>query len=308
MLWCVRAALCGISQVPLCSAMSKAGVSQVAGAAVDTMAEAAPQAEAAPARISAKGKRGTSVDDSATPAKRARQVAAGSGSKKDARQKKEVPQEPVKPELPKNAFTLFGKVKWPVLVGTPQDRLEQAQLMWKVLPPNDRSACKVEAAELRAKHEQDCEQYKTDYEAWRKSLPPAARAELKFKEKEATEAAKAHAKEQAERARVYRARLKDMGDTLKGPCWDGSRGTLRFNSVGDDLFAFIFGRYAPARASESSPVISSQLDKSKAIAVFGVTKLRGGSMYAKFEVCAMSVNYRSREQVLELGYEMNDYF
>ena len=141
----VRAALCGISQVPLCSAMSKAGVSQVAGAAVDTMAEAAPQAEAAPARISAKGKRGTAVDDSATPAKRARKVAADSGSKKDARQKKEVPQEPVKPELPKNAFTLFGKVKWPVLVGTPQDRLEQAQLMWKVLPPNDRSAYKVEA-------------------------------------------------------------------------------------------------------------------------------------------------------------------
>jgi len=300
--------------------MSEAGVSQVAGAAVDAMAKAAPQAEAAPASIAAKGKRGAAVDECATPAKRARKVAADSSSKKDARQKKEVPQEPVEPEPPKNAFTLFAKVKWPVLVGTPQDRLEQAKLMWKVLPPNDRSAFEVEAAELRAKHEQACKQYKSDYEAWRKALPPAARAELKSKEKEAAQAAKAHAKEQAEHARAHQARLKDMGDTLKDNlkiCCFGSRRrgvwkvpdrTLRFNSIGDDLFTYIFGRYAPARSSESSPVISFRLDKSQAIAVFGVTKLRGGSMYAKFEVCAISVNYRSREQVLELAYKMDEYF
>lgn len=64
----------------------------------------------------------------------------------------------------------------------------------------------------------------------------------------------------------------------------------------------------PPGASSSSQAINFQLNKAQTASVFGVTKLRGGSMYAKFEVCSMSVSYRPRENILDLSYKMNDYF
>merc|ERR1711862_881258 len=109
-----------------------------------------------------------------------------------------------------------------------------------------------------------------------------------------------------ERERDYRVILKNMGDRLKsnlqicrfgpkrGGIWAVPDGQLRFNNVDCGLFKFIFG----AQATESTPVISLKLSKAHAGSVFGVTKLRGGSMYAKFEVCAMSVTYRPREKTL----------
>jgi len=227
--------------------------------------------------------------------------------KKGPRQK-ETPPEPQQPGQPSSALALFSKSKWEVLVGTPQDRLEQAKLMWKALSENDRSEFESLAAAERASHAEACEKYKSDYEAWRKKLPPAARTELKQKEKEAAQAAKAQAKEQAERSKTFRVVQKNMGDTIKGNLricrfggkhgeWRVPDGTLRFKNIGQDCFNHIFG----ARGT------SFTMDQSQAAAVFGITKLRGGSMYAQFTVCSMTVNYQPRENTLQLSYKMDGF-
>ena len=76
-----------------------------------------------------------------------------------------MPKEPVEPKPPWNAFALFAKSKWSVLVGSKEDRLEQAKLMWKVLEPNDRAAFKSEAAELKVQYDEAQVFDKQDLEA-----------------------------------------------------------------------------------------------------------------------------------------------
>jgi len=118
------------------------------------------------------------------------------------------------------------------------------------------------------------------------------------------------------RERAFRARLKDMGDTIKSNlticCFGGRRhgewrvpdGTLRFKDIEFDCFEYMFGRFAPRGTSGSSAAINFKMDKSQATAVFGITKLRGGSMYATFEVRSMTITYQPHKHSLELSYKM----
>merc|ERR1712187_1055526 len=110
--------------------------------------------------------------------------------------------------------------------------------------------------------------YKRDIEAYRKALPPAARAELKKKEKEAARAEKAREKEHKEREKEYRVILRNMGDRLKGNLqicrfgpkrggiWAVPDGQLRYNDISYDLFRFIFKglQLTPVGATASTPV------------------------------------------------------
>jgi len=299
-----------------------AGILSVAAARAPAEVATAAEVEAKAIAVPAQGKRRRSApSEGATPATKRRKPSQHSGTKKVAPKEKKAPEEPVEPAPPPDAFTLFSKSKWSVLVGGPVARLEQAKLMWKALEPNDRSAFQAQATALQAKHKEACEAYSRDFEAYRQALPPAARAELKRKEREAAQAEKNRAKEQKEREKEFRVRLREMGDRLKdnlqicrfgpkrGGIWAVPDGQIRFRNVGYDFFLFIFrGLTSPAGATQSAPLISLQLSQDQAGSVFGVTKLRGGSMYAKFRVRSMSVTYRPNDQSLELGYKMEEYY
>lgn len=230
----------------------------------------------------------------------------------------------MRPTPPPDAFALFSKSKWDVLVGEPTDRREQAKLMWKASAENDRAAFQMQAAQLKFEYDEACQAYTREYEVYRKALPPAARAELRQQEKEAMQAEKAKAKERQECEKAFRVELKNMGDRVKdnlricrlgpkrGGVWVVPDGQIRFKNVCYDFFRFVFGaemhKCTPLGATESAPVISLQLTQDEAGRVFGVTKLRGGSMYAKFRVSAMSVTYRPQERSLDLGYRMEEYY
>jgi len=300
-----------------------AGPAALAAAA----AEAPPQAEVAAKADSApqcKRRCSAIAEGAVTPAKKPRTSAGGSGAKRAGQRKRAPPEEPVRPAPPPDAFALFSKSKWDVLVGEPKDCLEQAKLMWRASAQNDRTAFQMQAAQLRSEYDEACQAYAREYEAYRKALPPAARAELRQQEKEAMQAEKVRAKERQERDKVFRVELKNMGDRVKdnlqicrlgpkrGGVWVVPDGQIRFKNVCYELFRFIFGvemhKCTPQGATESTPVISLQLTQAEAGRVFGVTKLRGGSMYAKFRVCAMSVTYRPQERSLDLGYKMEEYY
>ena len=136
---------------------------------------------------------------------------------------------------------------------------------------------------------------------------------LHKKEQEAAQLEKVQAKEQKEREKEFRTELKNMGDRLKaslqicrfGPkrrgIWAMPDGQLRFTDISYDFFMFISGhfeqKFTPTGASKSSPMMSVELRGSEPGNVFGVTELRGGSMFAKFQVSAISVTYRPREHV-----------
>lgn len=289
---------------------------QPSGAESAAEVGAAPEGQAAaPAPTAQRKRRGTAEGETPTPAAKKRRCSNNSS-------KKQLPEEPVEPKRPPSAFVIFSKSKWSVLVGESQARLEQAKLMWNALDPNSRSAFECQASELKAQYQEACEAYRRDFEAYRKALPPAARAELKKKEKEAAQAEKIRARDQAkelkEQLAQFRVRKKDMGDRFKdnlqickrGGMWEVPDGHISFKNISYALFIFLFGhlRSKFSGASKSSPVISFQLNQAESGTVFGVTKLRGGSMYAKFEVCSMSVTFHSSEGRLHLGYKMSEYF
>lgn len=181
--------------------------------------------------------------------------------------------------------------------------------MWNALGPNDQSPYHT----LSDKLKQD---YDTKLAAYKKSLSSPAKAELRKKNKE-------HAAQQKAREASHRATLRQVGDSLKGClqiCRVGGRhgdwtvppGHLRVVNINFDTFHHMFGsvmkKLSPSPCSVESAVIAGEMTGDEAGHIFGVTKIRGGSMYAKFVISSMTVMYRPKDKSLQLAYVTEETF
>jgi len=273
----------------------------------------------------AHNKRSLQADESCqTPAKQAKgeQGKAKAQPRSSAKARIALP-EPEKPKSPPSAFKIFCKCKWPVLVGEDKDRFEQAKLMWKAMPANDKDDIEMKAKQLVEQHAQDMEDYDVAVERYKKSLPPAERASLKQKEKDDAKQQKVDAKQQAEdnklKAKEYKVSLKNIGDHLKGNLqirkrggmWSVPDGSVNFSGISLGLFRFMFGhlraKLTPQDFTSETGSIVGQLSGNDAGHVFGVTKIRGGSMYATYTVQRMTVSYQPLKQKLTLAYQMDGF-
>merc|ERR1711920_641055 len=167
------------------------------------------------------------------------------------------------------------------------------------------------------------EEYDLAVERYVKSLPPAERAALKQKAKGDAKQQKIAAKQQVEedklKAKEYKASLKNIGDQLKGSLqickrggmWEVPDGSVNFSGVSFGLFRFMFGHFraklTPQDFTPETVSIVGQLSGCDAGNVFGVTKIRGGSMYATYTIQRMTVSYRPLKQQLTLAYQMDGF-
>jgi hypothetical protein len=209
------------------------------------------------------------------------------------------------------------------LVGEHKDRLEQAKLMWKAMPANDKHDLEAKAKQLAEQHAQEMEEYHAAVERYTKSLPPAERAALKQKAKDDAKQQKMDAKQQAVedklKAKEYKVSLKNIGDQLKGNLqickrggmWQVPDGSVNFSGISLGLFRFMFGHFraklTPRDFTSETASIVGQLSGGDAGNVFGVTKIRGGSMYATYTVQRMTVSYQPLQQKLTLAYQMDGF-
>jgi len=272
-----------------------------------------------------KNKRSLEADESCqTPAKQAKGTRGkAKGQPRPSVKSRSVLSEPEKPKSPPSAFAIFCKDKWPVLVGEDKDRLEQAKLMWKAMPANDKSDLEAKAKQLVEQHAQDMDEYDAAVERYIKSLPPAERAALKQKAKDDAKQQKIAAKKQAEedklRAKEYKESLKNIGDQFKGSLqickrggmWEVPDGSVNFSGVSFGLFRFMFGHFrakmTPQDFTSETVSIVGQLSGRDAGNVLGVTKIRGGSMYATYTIQGMTVSYQPLKQKLTLAYQMDGF-
>mmetsp|Transcript_68115 Transcript_68115/g.121374 ORF Transcript_68115/g.121374 Transcript_68115/m.121374 type:complete len:300 (-) Transcript_68115:80-979(-) len=270
-------------------------------------------------------KRSLQADESCqTPAKQAKGAQGKTKSQpRSSTMSRSVLPEPEKPKSPPSAFAIFCKHKWSVLVGEDKDRLEQAKLMWKVMPVNDKNDLEGKAKQLVEQHARDMEEYDAAVERYIKSLPPADRAALKQKAKDDAKQQKIDAKKQAEedkmKAKEYRVSLKNIGDTLKGSLqickrggmWEVPDGSVNFSGISLGLFQFMFGcfraKLTPQDFTSETGSIVGHLSGADAGHVFGVTKIRGGSMYATYTIRRMTVSYQPSKQQMTLAYQMDGF-
>ena len=268
-------------------------------------------------------------EDCETPAKQPR--GAGVEAKRKACQQqshsavkgKAVLPEPMEPRAPPSAFALLAKQKWHHLVGEGKDRMEQAKLMWKALPANEKMELQLRAKARAEKHEEDKKAYEEALIKYKKSLPPAERAALKQKEKEQAQQQKAEAKQQAqkqkEKAKEYRRAVQDLGDHLKGSLqickhggmWVVPDGSVKFSNISLGLFCYMFGhlrqKMQPPDFNAKSGSVVATISGEDAGGVFGVSKIRGGSMYATHVIRRMMISYRPAQQQLTLEYQTDSF-
>jgi len=259
-----------------------------------------------------------------TPAKQAKAAQSKvKGQPRSSTKSKSVLLEPEKPACPPSAFKMFCSHKWPVLIGEDKDRLEQAKLMWKAMPANDKTDFEAKAKQLVEQHAQDMEEYHAAVERYTKSLPPAERAALKQKAKDDAKQQKIEAKKQAEedklKAKEYKVSLKNIGDELKGSLqickrggmWTVPDGSVSFSGISLGLFRFVFGHFrakmTPQEFTSETGSIVGHLSGGDAGHIFGVTKIRGGSMYATYTIQRMTVSYQPSKQKLTLAYQMDGF-
>mmetsp|Transcript_22679 Transcript_22679/g.57460 ORF Transcript_22679/g.57460 Transcript_22679/m.57460 type:complete len:245 (-) Transcript_22679:512-1246(-) len=153
-----------------------------------------------------------------------------------------------------------------------------------------------------------------------------AKAAEKAAQKEAARAAKAAEREERrlakeeekEESRRLRALHKEMGDEIKSRLhivkrrgeWYVPDGSVAFFQFGKEEFDFIFGsvrgKFEPNPITEKTRVVVGDLDQNECEAVFGKTKLKGGSMYAQFCVKEMTVTWRVQDQKLTVNYSMGE--
>jgi hypothetical protein len=288
-----------------------------------------PAAEATDVSLDSSGhtnnKRSLQADESCqTPAKQAKGAQGkAKGQPRSSAKSRSVLPEPEQPRSPPSAFAIFCKHKWPVLVGEHKDRLEQAKLMWKAMPANDKHNLEAKAKQLVEQHARDMEEYDSAVEGYIKSLPPAERAALKQKAKDDAKQQKMDVKQQAVedklKAKEYKVSLKNIGDQLKdnlqickrGGMWEVPDGSVNFSGVSFGLFRFMFGplraKLTPQDFTPETVSIVGQLSGCDAGNVFGVTKIRGGSMYATYTIKRMTVSYQPLKQKLTIAYQMDGF-
>ena len=231
--------------------------------------------------------------------------------------------EPMEPRAPPSAFALLAKQKWHHLVGEGKDRMEQAKLMWKALPANEKMELQLRAKARAEKHEEDKKAYDEALIKYKKSLPPAERTALKQKEKEQTQQQKAQARQQAqkkkEQAKEYRRAVQDLGDHLKGSLqickhggmWVVPDGSVKFSNISLGLFCYMFGhlrqKMQPPDFNGKSGSVVATISGRDAGVVFGVSKIRSGSMYATHVIRRMMISYWPAQQQLTLEYQTDGF-
>ena len=231
--------------------------------------------------------------------------------------------EPMEPRPPPSAFALLAKQKWHHLVGEGKDRMEQAKLMWKALPANEKMGLQLRAKARAEKHEEDKKAYDEALIKYKKSLPPAERTALKQKEKEQAQQQKAEAKQQAqkqkEKAKEYRRAVQDLGDHLKGSLqickhggmWVVPDGSVKFSNISLGLFCYMFGhlrqKMQPPDFNAKSGSVVATISGGDAGVVFGVSKIRSGSMYATHVIRRMMISYWPAQQQLTLEYQTDGF-
>lgn len=126
--------------------------------------------------------------------------------------------------------------------------------------------------------------------------------------------------QQKQLEKVSRAKIKSIGDRLKASleiCKVGSKrlgfewrvppGTVHASEVDVHTFRAMLdcccNKLQPAGWDPSTAAVVGDLNGADAGRIFGVTKIRGGSMYAKFVVSSIAVTYCPQQEQLSLAYE-----
>eukprot|EP00435_Cladocopium_sp_Y103_P047218 s1502_g13.t2 len=140
----------------------------------------------------------------------------------------------------------------------------------------------------------------------------ALKVQDKAEKQAAKEAEKARKQAEKEEAAAALGVIKRIGDTIKasmvickrGGMWEVPPGSVSFKNVKFGVFKELFSRgrcsYVPTNFcnSDASIVVTSK----DAAAIFGATKVRGGSMYATFVISSLRANYIPATGQLSISY------
>ena len=96
--------------------------------------------------------------------------------------------------------------------------------------------------------------------------------------------------------------------------WEVPDSSISFPGISLGLFCFMFGHFRAkmtpqdftSESCQGVPIVG-QLSGGDAGQVFGVTKIRGGSMYATYTIQRMTVSYQPLKQKLTLSYQMDGF-
>lgn len=140
----------------------------------------------------------------------------------------------------------------------------------------------------------------------------ALKVQDKAEKQAAKEAEKARKQAEKEEAAEARGVIKRIGDTIKasmvickrGGMWEVPPGSVSFKNVKFGVFKELFSRgrccYVPTNFYNSDASIT--VTSKDAAAIFGATKVRGGSMYATFVISSLRANYIPATGQLSISY------
>lgn len=190
------------------------------------------------------------------------------------------------------------------------DAMEHAKAMAKRAADLNAVAAKAKESAEQAKKKAE----RADLERTVEGRALAKQQDKTFK-KEAREAAKNEKQNEKNQAAKVRAALKEIGDSIKGSMriakvggmWSVPPGNVSFKGVSFEVFRSIFCRgrcaYSPENFGPLDSAIS--LTTKDAAAIFGSTKVVGGSMYATFTITTMRATYLPGKQQLTISYDTN---
>lgn len=140
----------------------------------------------------------------------------------------------------------------------------------------------------------------------------ALKVQDKAEKQAAKEAEKARKQAEKEEAAEARGVIKRIGDAIKasmvickrGGMWQVPPGSVSFKNVKFGVFKELFSRgrccHVPVNFCNSDPSIT--VTSKDAAAIFGATKVRGGSMYATFVISSIRANYVPATGQLSISY------